>query len=137
MAHPPKIAFVLLIALLVSTTTGCQQKNTTDSQEGKQQNATVAQTTDADFMTTSTGKRVRKPELGITVHFPDGWKKEDMDFHLNYCQQMMANVQEIDGQKFCHCFLEKIQYFYEPIYFREAYDHQQKWNSECFLNAKK
>jgi hypothetical protein len=88
-----------------------------------------------DYETTATGKRIRRSALGVTIRFPDGWKKEDMDFQIDYCQQMMASVEKMDKLKFCTCFLEKVQYYYEPIYVRDSYEHQQPWNQECFAAA--
>jgi len=76
-------------------------------------------------------------EKGITVVNPQGWKKQEMEFHLGYCQDMFAKTPEIDAAEFCECFLNKIQYYYEPIYFKEAYEDQQKWNSQCLEGAKK
>lgn len=90
-----------------------------------------------DYETTKSGKRVRRSAMGVTIRFPDGWKKEDMDFQIDYCKQTMASVQTIDSQKFCTCFLEKVQYYYEPIYVRDSYEHQQHWNQECFAAAQK
>ena len=74
-------------------------------------------------------------EKGITVVNPQGWETSQMDFHIGYCQQMMSSLEDIDGLKFCECFLNKIQYYYKPIYFKEAYEDQQKWNSECYEAA--
>lgn len=90
-----------------------------------------------DYETTTTGKRIRRSALGVTVRFPDGWKKADMDFQIDYCKQMMASVETIDSDKFCICFLEKVQYYYEPIYVRDSYEYQQHWNKECFEAAQK
>ena len=90
-----------------------------------------------NYVTTSSGKKIRKAELGVTIVNPDGWSESDMNFHLSYCAQMFANMPEVDAGKFCPCFLEKIQYYYEPIFFKEAYEHQQKWNTECYELAKK
>ncbi len=76
-------------------------------------------------------------EKGITVVNPNGWKQQDMEFHIGYCKDMFAEMSDLNGDIFCHCFLEKIQYYYEPIYFKEAYNDQQKWNAECLEKAKK
>ena len=85
-----------------------------------------------DYETTATGKRVRRSAMGVTSRFPDGWQKTDMDFHIDYCKQMMAKAEGVDPDKFCRCFLDKVQYYYEPIYVRDSYEYQQHWNKECF-----
>lgn len=74
-------------------------------------------------------------DLGITVVNPQGWTDDQMNFHINYCMQMMGSVEEIDPLKFCDCFLTKIQYYYEPKFFKEAYDDQKTWNGHCFVGA--
>lgn len=76
-------------------------------------------------------------EKGITVVTPEGWDAKTMDFHVGYCAQMLANLSETyDPSLFCPCFLNKIQYYYEPIYFKEAYVDQQLWNQECLEEAR-
>lgn len=60
-----------------------------------------------------------------------------MDFQISYCGQMMQNQKDINGDVFCKCFLDKIQYFYEPIYASEAYTDQVKWNSQCIELAQR
>ena len=75
-------------------------------------------------------------EKGITVVNPNGWTEQNMSFHLDYCAQMLAAVaNEYDPTVFCPCFLDKIQYYYEPVYFKEAYEDQKKWNESCMLEA--
>jgi len=74
-------------------------------------------------------------DLGITVVNPQGWTDDQMNFHLNYCLQMMGSLEEIDPMQFCECFLTKIQYYYEPRFFKEAYDDQKTWNQHCFEGA--
>ncbi len=77
-------------------------------------------------------------EKGITVVKPDGWDEQTFAFHLDYCGQMLANLEEnYEPAKFCECFISKIQYYYEPIYFKEAYEDQAKWNQECLEVAAK
>lgn len=71
-------------------------------------------------------------DLGITVVNPTGWTDDQMNFHLNYCMQTMQSIEEIVHLDFCVCFLEKIQYYYEPKFFKEAYDDQKTWNKDCF-----
>jgi len=81
---------------------------------------------------------IPQSELGITVVKPDGWTESEMTFHEGYCGQMMASVGEtIDSEVFCKCFLEKIQYYYEPIYFKDAYEDQKRWNQYCYAEAAK
>lgn len=134
------ILLYLLTATCIGLGTACQPKspntsNTTPQGQtqtavGKDENGLPLY--EKDYETTSTGKRIRRSAMGVTVRFPDGWKKEDMDFHIGYCQQMMGKVENLDSDKFCRCFLDKAQYYYEPIYVRDAYEHQQHWNKECF-----
>lgn len=76
-------------------------------------------------------------ERGITVVSKKGWDKQTMDFHRNYCSDMLASLDSIDRATFCDCFLDKIQYYYEPIYFKEAYEDQKIWNQYCLAEAKK
>lgn len=73
-------------------------------------------------------------EKGISVVNPEGWPTDQFEFHIGYCAQMVS-AQEIDGLTFCDCFLQKIQYYYPPQFFKEAYEDQKKWNTECFLKA--
>jgi len=75
---------------------------------------------------------IPKSEKGITVVNKEGWTKDQMDFQQRYCESMFENLAgQYDAIKFCMCFLDKIQYYYEPIYVREAYEDQKKWNSYC------
>lgn len=79
---------------------------------------------------------IPEAEKGITVVNPDGWTEQNMSFHLDYCAQMLAGIaNEYDPTIFCPCFLDKIQYYYKPVYFKEAYEDQQKWNEECMAKA--
>jgi len=76
-------------------------------------------------------------EKGITVVLPEGWEENTMEFHIGYCGQMLASLADTyDPAIFCPCFLDKIQYYYEAIYFKEAYQDQEKWNQECLEKAK-
>lgn len=93
--------------------------------------------TEGDYAITESGKKIPAAEKSITPISETGWKKEDMEFHQKYCEQMMQSIETIKPKEFCTCFLSKIQYYYEPIYFNEAYKDQQKWNAECFKNASK
>jgi len=76
-----------------------------------------------------------KAEKGITVVSPTGWTKEQMEFQQRYCESMFGELEGYDPVNFCLCFLDKVQYYYEPIYVREAYEDQKKWNSYCLNEA--
>jgi len=76
-----------------------------------------------------------KAGKGITVVSKDGWTKDQMDFQQRYCESMFEKLENYDQIKFCNCFLAKIQYYYEPIYVRESYEDQKKWNSYCLQEA--
>lgn len=89
------------------------------------------------FFVTSNGTKIPKAEKGITIVSETGWTKQEMDFQISYCGQMMQNQKDINGDVFCKCFLDKIQYFYEPIYASEAYTDQVKWNSQCIELAQR
>jgi len=78
---------------------------------------------------------IPKPEKGITVVNKDGWDEKTMEFHLGYCAQMVGKLENIEHAVFCECFLSKIQYYYEPIYFKEAYQDQTLWNQYCLKKA--
>lgn len=81
---------------------------------------------------------VPQSELGITVVNKDGWKESEMEFHTGYCGDMMVRMADkIDSEVFCQCFLSKIQYYYAPIHFKEAYTDQQRWNQYCYAEAAK
>ena len=77
-------------------------------------------------------------EKGITVVSADGWDEKTLEFHLGYCEQMMAKLgEEYHTYQFCECFVKKIQYYYEPVFFKEAYTDQGKWNQDCLKQATK
>lgn len=79
---------------------------------------------------------IPKSEKGITIVSKDGWTKDQMDFQQRYCESMFENIgKDYDAIKFCLCFLDKVQYYYDPIYVREAYEDQKKWNSYCLNEA--
>lgn len=72
-------------------------------------------------------------EKNITMTDKDGWEEGTFDFHLGYCQQMMASIEDsVDIAVFCECFVSKIQYYYPPAFFKEAYEDQVKWNQLCY-----
>jgi len=76
-----------------------------------------------------------KSEKGITIVSKDGWTKDQMDFQQRYCESMFEKLENYDPVKFCECFLAKIQYYYEPIYVRESYEDQKKWNTYCLQES--
>ena len=72
----------------------------------------------------------------MTVVNQTGWTNEQMGFQQDYCEQSVASVAEvIHPAKFCSCFLSKIQYYYNPVYIKEAYADQQLWNQMCYDEA--
>ncbi|MDA0198077.1 MAG: hypothetical protein OT643_04760 [Bacteroidetes bacterium] len=126
---------IIFCNLFISS--GCQNSSSTNN-SGNQQTTTENTTipaTDSEFILSKSGKKLPKPENNITIVNENGWNEQDMTFQLDYCMQMMASVQNLDANTFCTCFLSKIQYFYPPIYARDAYEDQQKWNSKCFEAA--
>lgn len=123
--------------------TSCSQKqsnsNTKTNKTEQTQTTPTAQTQINDSKPAMNPKYPNIPmaEKGITVVTPEGWDEKTMDFHIGYCAQMLANLSETyDPSAFCPCFLQKIQYYYEPIYFKEAYVDQQLWNQECLEEAR-
>ena len=147
---------ILNLFFLLSITTFCKQsdnnKSVSTEKEVKKATTTPVEKTTTDeveaapktnpapkkkLIKTKTGKEVLKAEKGITIVNPDGWTTNQMDFQIGYCEQMMGNLEDIDGTTFCECFLDKIQYYYKPIYVRDAYDDQQKWNQQCYEEALK
>jgi len=76
------------------------------------------------------------PDLGITVVNPDGWTDDQMSFQQNYCLTMFEKLEgEYDPDKFCLCFLDKVQYYYKPVYIFEAFEDQKTWNSHCLKES--
>jgi len=76
---------------------------------------------------------IPQSDLGITVVNETGWDTSTFDFHLNYCQQMMREMSgSMNTAVFCECFLSKIQYYYPPVHFKEAYEDQKTWNQFCY-----
>lgn len=76
------------------------------------------------------------PDLGITVVNPTGWTEDQMSFQQNYCLTMFDKLDgEYDPDKFCECFLAKVQYYYKPVYIFEAFEDQKTWNSYCLKEA--
>ena len=148
-----RIAFLITMIIFCNLfiSSGCQNSSSTNT-SGNQQTTTETNSTapptsaqsskdttipatDSEFILSKSGKKLPKPENNITIVNENGWNEQDMTFQLDYCMQMMASVQNLDANTFCTCFLSKIQYFYPPIYARDAYEDQQKWNSKCFEAA--
>jgi len=106
----------------------CQTSKTTEVNEN------VVQQTDKETQLRSKYK-IEKAEKGVTIVNVNGWTEDQMTFQLSYCAGMFKNITEYDSDKFCACFLNKVQYYYEPIYIKEAYQDQKKWNSICLEQA--
>ena len=89
-----------------------------------------------EYFISETGRRIPKAQNGITVVNQTGWANEQMSFQQDYCEQSVASVAEvIHPARFCSCFLSKVQFYYDPIYLREAYADQQVWNEACYQQA--
>ncbi len=108
------------------------QTNSSTKQADKTTNSNNRQLVELEYLDGG----VPKSEKGITIVSKDGWTKDQMDFQQRYCESMFENLgKEYDAIKFCMCFLDKVQYYYDPIYVREAYEDQKKWNSYCLNEA--
>jgi hypothetical protein len=121
-----------LIVVILIVMGACQQK--------VDNNATKNTSVSIDNNTNSTGNsttEIPKAEMGITVVSETGWTEKEMEFQQSYCESMMASLEDIEGYRFCECFLSKIQYYYKPIHFKEAYQDQKKWNEICYQEAMK
>ncbi len=126
-----------LFTLLLFAACQSNQKQATTSDTPVAQNTKPTTTQEAPQQN-SKYPHIPVAEKGITVVSPDGWEAKTMEFHQGYCEKMLAKLGETyDASKFCECFLSKIQYYYEPIYFKEAYEDQAKWNQECLAEAEK
>lgn len=99
-------------------------------------NKTIAEN-GQEYIITASGKKILKADKGITLVSENGWTAQEMEFQMQYCQEMLQGQENVESSVFCKCFLEKIQYFYKPIYLREAYDDQMRWNAECIEAAQK
>lgn len=113
----------LLIVVLISSCTTAIDKNS-DSKDNASNDGEIPQ-----IVYTADGKP--KAEKGITVVSKTGWTADQMEFQQRYCESMFGQLEGYDSVNFCLCFLDKVQYYYEPIYVREAYEDQKKWNSFC------
>lgn len=120
-----------------------QSKQTTENSSPTSADTSTPESAETDtqeeivltYTKTNSGVEVPKSDNGITIVNHDGWTESQMDFQQGYCEQMMAKMDRIDGPEFCRCFLAKVQYYYEPIYIRDAYDDQQTFNKYCFRHA--
>lgn len=129
--------FILLLFFLFSACgNGKSNSGNTTSPPAVSENKTVIENGE-EYIITKSGKKIPKAEKGITIVSETGWSAKDMEFHLQYCQEMLQGNTDVDALAFCKCFLEKIQYYYQPIYLREAYDDQIKWNAACIEAAQK
>ena len=122
------IKVILFVALLIGVCACNSAKNDTNKVKTSNSKAPPK-----DVLVTKDG--LPKPEKGITVVNKNGWTKDQREFQQRYCETMFEQVEGYDAYKFCNCFLDKVQYYYEPIYIREAYDDQKKWNSLCLEEA--
>jgi len=143
------LLFLLLsfaICLVACNTDGKKntstEKKTVETQKAKPAPAKKAKPSNVTigkdgytYITTNTGKKVHKAQQGITIVNHDGWTESQMTFQIDYCMQMMAKLEDVDSNKFCVCFLEKVQYFYKPIHARDAWDDQKDWNTDCYVDA--
>ncbi len=116
-------------AVANTTPPATKAENSPENEEEQEEDLTL------QYTKTNTGIEIPKSDNGITIVNHEGWNESQMDFQQGYCEQMMAKMERIDGPEFCRCFLAKVQYYYEPIYIRDAYDDQQTFNKYCFRHA--
>jgi len=129
---------IVLLILLVFISCG-QKADTTKTQTSTNSEAqTTTSTNSGDVKMNPKYPHIPQAELGITVVSEDGWDAKTLEFHLGYCEKMMASLnEEYETSVFCDCFVKKIQYYYEPIFFKEAYTDQKTWNQDCLKAASK
>lgn len=120
------VVFLFIISILVYA---CQTKPT--SNNANTTNDVETEQIELEYLSNG----LPKSEKGITVVSKDGWTKDQMDFQQRYCESMFEKLENYDPVRFCECFLNKIQYYYDPIYVRESYEDQKKWNSYCLQEA--
>ena len=133
-----RIRTTLLIMMLLSTILACQNESQNSNNQSSTQTKKEEQTSGKkNTVITKTGKKIEVAEMGFTVVNPNGWTNDQMDFQIRYCESMFESVETMDGTIFCPCFLDKIQYYYEPRFVRDAYSDQKKWNEECTEKASK
>ena len=128
---------VTLLILLIFISCG-QKAGTTKTQTSTNSSSSTASTNSGDEKMHPKYPHIPLAELGITVVSETGWDEKTLEFHLGYCEQMMASLnEEYKTNVFCDCFVKKIQYYYEPVFFKEAYTDQKKWNQDCLKAAAK
>ncbi len=59
------------------------------------------------------------------------WTDKDMEFQQSYCLQIMANIQDLDKENYCKCFLDKVKFYYEPVDVLHAYRQERDFSQEC------
>ncbi len=125
--------FFLLIAIITLTACGgSQSSNNTAEKENKED--ILPQ--DDELKMHPDYPDIPLAEKGITLVNKNGWDEGTLDFHQGYCQQMMSSIEDsVDTYVFCNCFLTKIQYYYPPTFFKEAYEDQVLWNQMCYRNG--
>lgn len=128
--------YLFLSCLCLAMFGACQPAATVDSEASKSTSAPKSVPVNKDGLQMNPKHpNIPLAELGITVVNVDGWTTQQMEFHLDYCNQMMGSLEDLDPDSFCECFLSKIQYYYEPRFFKEAYQDQQAWNRMCYEQA--
>lgn len=129
-----RLTYICILLVSISCFFAC------NSSKEQAQTANNSQTTATTTVNATSGDLPMNPKYphipladkGITVVSPDGWDDKTLEFHLGYCEQMLGSLNEkYYADKFCECFISKIQYYYEPIFFKEAYEDQTKWNTLC------
>jgi len=120
---------VYLLILFLLFCTACASNGSSTS--------TASDVSDAETVELKFNKNgVPLPDLGITVVNPEGWTEDQMNFQQNYCLTMFEKLEgEYDPDKFCLCFLDKVQYYYKPVYIFEAFEDQKTWNSFCLKES--
>lgn len=123
-----------LILNLLFGVFACTQQN--QSNQTTNSNKSEVLQDGLEYITLNSGKKILKAEKGVTVVNQTGWTNEQMSFQQDYCEQSVASVADvIHPAKFCSCFLSKIQYYYNPVYIKEAYADQHNWNQMCYDEA--
>jgi len=120
------IVFLIILSTLISA---CQNKPSNNNTNAN--NNVETEQIELEYLPNG----LPKSEKGITVVSKNGWTKDQMDFQQRYCESMFEKLEDYEPIKFCECFLDKIQYYYDPIYVRESYEDQKKWNSYCLQEA--
>jgi len=120
------IIFILTACLMISCSSDAGQSEASANSDGDTEIVELKLNPDG----------LPTPDLGITVVNPDGWTEDQMSFQQNYCLTMFEKLEgEYDSDKFCLCFLDKVQYYYKPVYIFEAFEDQKTWNSYCLKES--